>query len=300
MPVSFLTPAQRERFGRYPSTPSADELARYFHLDDADLVLISQKRGDHNRLGFALQLTTVRFLGTFLENPLDVPVTVLSTLSRQLAIPLSDHLDSYRDERQRQLHVMEIRTRYGYRDFTDQGAGLRLTRWLYALCWTGTDRPSVLFERATDWLLSHKVLLPGVSVLERFVAKLRTRVEKRLWNRLGRGVTEEQQRQLENLLIVPASSRRSPLDQLRSGPVTVSGPGLVRATLRLQSVRDLGMARPAAVAIPPSRLALLARFAAAAKVSVIQRLPAARRLATLVAFVQSLEATSLDDALELL
>lgn len=300
MPVSFLTPAQRERFGRYPSTPSADELARYFQLDDADLVLISQKRGDHNRLGFALPLTTVRFLGTFLENPLDVPVTVLSTLSRQLAIPLSDHLDSYRDERQHQLHVMEIRTRYGYRDFTDQGAGLHLTRWLYALCGTGTDRPSVLFERATDGLLSHKVLLPGVSVLERFVAKRRTRVEKRLWNRLGRGVTEEQQRQLENLLIVPAGSRRSPLDQLRSGPVTVSGPGLVRAILRLQSVRDLGMARPAAVAIPPSRLALLARFAAAAKVSVIQRLPAARRLATLVAFVQSLEATAQDDALEIL
>lgn len=300
MPVSFLTLAQRERFGRYAGTPSADELARYFHLDDTDLALILSKRGEHNRLGFAVQLTTVRFLGTFLENPLAVPAPVLSTLSRQLAIPLSDPLDSYRDGRQRQLHVMEICARYGYRDFTDQGAGFRLTRWLYALCWTGTDRPSVLFEHATDWLLSHKVLLPGVSVLERFVAKLRTRVERRLWDRLGRGVTEEQRRPLENLLVVPAGSRRSPLDQLRSGPVTVSGPGLVGAILRLKSVRDLGMAPPAAVTIPPSRLASLARFAAAAKVSVIQRLPAARRLATLVAFVQSLEATAQDDALELL
>ena len=49
-----------------------------------------------------------------------------------------------------------------------------------------------------------------------------------------------------------------------------------------------------------SQWALLARFAASAKVSVIQRLPAARRLATLVAFVQSLEATAQDDALEVL
>jgi len=254
MPVSFLTSTQRQNFGRYVGTPSADDLARYFHLDDADLALISPKRGEHNRLGFAVQLTTVRFLGAFLENPLDVPATVLSTLSRQLAIPFSDNLDPYRDGRQRQLHMAEIRARYGYRDFTDQGAGFRLARWLYALCWTGTDRPSVLFERATDWLLSHKVLLPGVSVLERFVAKLRTRVEKRLWNRLGRGVTEEQQRHLENLLVVPAGTRRSQLDQLRSGPVTISGPSLVRAILRLKSVRDLGMARPAAMAIPPSRL----------------------------------------------
>jgi hypothetical protein len=151
MPVSFLTPAQHERFGRYAGTPSADDLARYFHLDDADLALIAQKRGEHNRLGFALQLTTVRFLGTFLEDPLDVPTTVLYTLSRQLFIPNPDRIVPYREGRQRQLHVVEIRTRYGYRDFTDRDAGFRLARWLYALCWTGTERPGILFERATDY-----------------------------------------------------------------------------------------------------------------------------------------------------
>ncbi|MFZ0255470.1 MAG: Tn3 family transposase, partial [Gammaproteobacteria bacterium] len=146
----------------------------------------------------------------------------------------------------------------------------------------------------------YKVLLPGVSVLERFVAKVRNRVEERLWRRLGQGITAEQQMQLENLLTVPLGSRSSRLDQLRSGPVTVSGPSLVRAILRLQSVRDLGIVRPVAVPIPPSRLASLARFAATAKVSAIQRLPSMRRLATLVAFVQSLEATAQDDALEIL
>jgi hypothetical protein len=39
------------------------------------------------------------------------------------------------------------------------------------LCWTGTERPSGLFDRATAWLFTHKVLLPGLSVLERFVAR---------------------------------------------------------------------------------------------------------------------------------
>lgn len=64
-------------------------------------------------------------------------------------------------------------------------------------------------------------------------------------------------------------------------------------------MRALGITLPAAT-VPPSRLASLARFAGAAKVSAITRLPPASRLATLVAFVHCLEATAQDDALEVL
>ena len=88
MPASFLSPAQRDSYGQYLGDPSTQELARYFHLDDSDHTQIVEKRGDANRLGFALQLTTVRFVGTFLDDPTAVPPAVLATMSRQLGIEL--------------------------------------------------------------------------------------------------------------------------------------------------------------------------------------------------------------------
>jgi hypothetical protein len=176
----------------------------------------------------------------------------------------------------------------------------RLTRWLYALCWTGTDRPSVLFERAITWLVMHKVLLPGCSTLERYIARLRSRVEERLWRSLAYGVGLEQQVRLENLLVVPTGTRSSQLDRLRAGPLTVSGPSLVKALLRLRTVRDLGIVLPSVARIPAIRMSALARFAGAAKAGAVLRLPNQRRLATLVAFVYCLESTAQDDALEVL
>jgi hypothetical protein len=128
MPVSFLTAEQRNSYGRYAGTPSPNDLSRYFHLDDADLAYISHKRGDHSRLGIALQLTTVRFLGTFLDDPVAVPPAVIQTLAKQLDISALDCLLAYRDNRLRWAHTVEIRSHYGYREFVDPSAGFRLAR----------------------------------------------------------------------------------------------------------------------------------------------------------------------------
>jgi hypothetical protein len=71
-------------------------------------------------------------------------------LARQLGIDPSEFAD-YPRSRQRWDHTVEIRQQYAYRDFSVEEAQFRLNRWLYALCWTGTDRPGMLFDRATLW-----------------------------------------------------------------------------------------------------------------------------------------------------
>ena len=88
MPVEFLSDQQVARFGRFAADPSPAELELFFRLDAGALRLLRRKRRDENRLGFAVQLGTVRMLGTFLgEDPAAVPAAVAAFVAEQLEIP---------------------------------------------------------------------------------------------------------------------------------------------------------------------------------------------------------------------
>lgn len=95
------------------------ELERYFFLDDVDRALIEPKRRDHNKLGFAVQLATVRYTGRLLEDPpVGVPVELVAYLAEQLEIADPSCVKAYGDREMTRLdHAKEVREADGWHNF---------------------------------------------------------------------------------------------------------------------------------------------------------------------------------------
>ena len=146
MPVEFLTDDEAAAYGRYAGTPSQGELDRMFFLDDADRALVARRRGDHTRLGFALQLTTVRYLGTFLPDPLEVPAVVLDRLAGQLQIADPSCVKRYTERRTTPFeHRDEIKAAYGLREFSEAEA--EFAQWVRSRAWNTGQGPKTMLHR---------------------------------------------------------------------------------------------------------------------------------------------------------
>jgi TnpA family transposase len=303
MPVEFLTDEQVAAYGYFVGEPSPSEVERFFYLDDADRNLVARPRSDHHRLGFAVQLGTVRALGRFLEDPLDVPWAAVEFLAGQLDIGDASCVKQYvHRSKTPYQHAWEIRDRYGYRSFDDQGCAEAFTRFLHGRAWTHAEGPVALFEHAVAWLRRNRVLLPGVTVLARQVAAAREATETRLYEALGgsaRRVDPRLPQQLGDLLQVRDGSRVSALERLRQSPRRSSGPEMVKALQRADLLAELGVGRVEVTDIPANRLQVLARTGLGSKASALARLGEPKRTATLVAVVRHLEAVAVDDTLDL-
>lgn len=239
MPVEFLSDEQASAFGRFVEDDlSRQDLERFAWLDDADLAVIAEHRGDANRLGFAVQLTSVRMVGTFLPDPLAVPWALVSFLAEQLVIDNPSAVTSYTVTREKTPyeHQWEITKRYGFRAWSDADGQADLRDFLAARAWTSAEGPTRLFERATGWLRARKILLPGVSVLARLVSQVRAEQTDRLHQRISDAVPIADRLILLGLLTVPTGSRVSELERLRTGPSRVSVAELLRQLQRLDQL----------------------------------------------------------------
>ncbi|WP_407670159.1 DUF4158 domain-containing protein [Nonomuraea solani] len=174
--------------------------------------------------------------------------------------------------------------------------------FLHGRAWTHAEGPTALFDQSVAWLRRHRVLLPGVTVLERLVASVREQADERLYATVTRQVERVDAglpRALAALLVVPEGARISELERLRQAPKRQSGTEMVKALKRVDDIAAFELGRVRVGKVPVRRMKTLAKYGAGTKAPLLARLAEPRKTATMLGVTRSLEAEAIDDALDL-
>src|ERR1035437_4677691 len=102
----LLTEPQRLAF----NAPATDErgMVRHYTLIPEDLALINLRRGDPNRLGFAIMLCYLRFPGRILQQGEHPPAALCAFVAEQLGLDPLEFGDYGERDQTRRKHVLEI------------------------------------------------------------------------------------------------------------------------------------------------------------------------------------------------
>ena len=118
MPVDFLTEAERERWQRWPDTMPQDDLLVFFQLSDDDQREARGQRDAQNRLGYALQLCILRYLGFVPDNLQAIPHEVVTFVAEQLEIDPSVFTLYARRRRTQTDHQLNVQAYLKFRRAT--------------------------------------------------------------------------------------------------------------------------------------------------------------------------------------
>jgi Domain of unknown function (DUF4158) len=206
----LLTDSQRLSL----QAPASDErgMVRHYMLSSEDLALINRRRGDPNRLGFALTLCYLRFPGRILQQGEQPPATLCAFVAEQLGLDTAHFGDYAERDQTRREHVLEIETALGLRP---------LTRVLYReLAWLlptalATDHGPTLVTTLLEELRARRIVCPSLPAIERLAGSVRARAQRQLWRRLADGLTDQQRQSLDQLLEVRVGGGQSTLEWLR-------------------------------------------------------------------------------------
>ena len=297
MGIEFLSDEHLRTYGQFHSELTLGDLEQHCLLSAPDLERVLERRSDHSRLGFAVQLATLKLLHTFPSDFSNTPQNLIDHIASQLSINPSI-LPRYLERRPTRFeHQREIRVHLKYREFTGAPV-IGAIRWLLAKLKLADERPVNLFNALVAELIKGRVELPAASTLVRLIVKTRERVARAEHAQIAARLNSQHIRRLEDLLIVnPKKHRLSPLQQLRAAPTLSSAFGLLQGLERLGRIRAVGVGNIKLGDVPESRLLSLVRQAEGLWAANFDKFSPARRQATLLALVQNLERIATDDVL---
>ena len=292
---SILTDSERDSLLALPD--NQEDLVRYYSFSESDLSIIRQHRGIANRIGFAVQLCYIRYPGIILgvnENP-------HSEILRFVAAQLNEPADRWNEYGQRfqtrREHLVELQAIFKFETFGTEHYRAAVES-LEDLAWQ-TDKGILLAEALVKYFRSQSILLPSINVIERICAEANTRSTRRVYFALTEKHTSEHLRGLDSLLALQPDSKITTLSWLRQPTGSAKARHLLEHIKRLQATRELGLPNGLEKVIHQNRLLKIAREGRQMTPQDLGKFEKSRRYATLTALVLEIQATIIDEIIEL-
>lgn len=289
---AVLTERQRAALLALPD--SEPDLIRHWTLGADDLRAIGTRRRPHNRLGFALQLCALRYPGRLLRPGEVIPHAPLAFVADQIGVDPQVLADYAVREPTRYEQLDALRDEFGFRPL-DPLAKAELQTWLLpvALATTsGVDLARLLL----DEFRGRRVIVPGITLVERMVAQALLEAERRVADLLTQPLTAGQRDRLDGLLGSHAAAKTSVLAWVRQPPGKPGRRAFAAVLDRLSILRAIELDPALTSAVHPERLRRLCQEGARLTAQHLTTLLPTRRHAILVAIVLETQVMLTDDA----
>lgn len=188
---AVLTAKQREALLDF----SEDEASMLNHyvLSEEDIFNINRKRGDHNRLGFALQLCAFRYPGRFIQSDEILPEKLVAFVSAQLGVnPREVEIYAKRTQTHYE-HSVELQRTYHFLSFHQ--CEVKLIGWLKQAA-ISTRNNAELAELFVVQCRKLRIILPDITVIERLCAEARLVAERDIVGRIAERLDDDMKKKL--------------------------------------------------------------------------------------------------------
>jgi hypothetical protein len=246
-----------------------------------------RRRGEANRLGFAVHLDYFRYPGRIIGVDKAPPEDMLRFIADQIGGRVEDFHDYARRAQTRREHLGELRASANLRLAREDDARASFKAALEEA--TVTDRGDAIVTAMIVNLRTRGNLLPSPMQQERLAPGRVSKAHRALKDDLD----HEKTKGLTSLIEVDDESH-TPLAWLREWSEASRQKNLVGIIERLQSMRKLGVGPDRENRIHRARYAAIARETAILSAQHLSRFDTHRRLAALVVFAREMESTLTD------
>jgi TnpA family transposase len=294
--AGFLSDVERTRLNHFPAEVPHQDMIAYFTLSPSDRRPVPKTSAPFNRLGFALQLGALRYLGFCPKDVATAPRPVVAYVAEQLGTP-ADCLKEYGSRSQtRTDHALLAQSHLGFRKVTEVELE-ELGTWLVARA-LEHDRPLLLLELACERLRGAQLIRPDLQMLERLVVHARHQARRETYRLLSPMLTDERKAMLDALLVTDEETGRTPLAWLRQEAISSKPRSILETVDKLRHLQTMRVADINLDCINPNRRKFLAQLGRTSVAQAIARMSDDRRYPILLAVLERVRQEVVDELVE--